>query len=84
MEKYWCLRWLRQQRMTRCRAAVLKEDLVRLENAPLVTRVPGLAALPRGEIVELEILATDELSLDLECRVVNVAPEGHAGVVSAD
>ena len=75
MEKYWCLRWLRQQGITRCRAAVLKEDLVRFENAPLVTRVSGLGPLPRGQIIEVDILAMDELSLDLECRFVDLVAE---------
>ena len=84
MEKYWCLRWLRQQGVTRCRAAVLKEDLVRLENAPLVLRVPGLASFPRGQLVELDILAMDELTLELECRFVDVVPDVQAGVVTAD
>ena len=70
--------------MTRCRAAVLKEELVRLENAPLVVRVPGLASLPRGQLVELDILAMDELSLELECRFVDVVPEVQAGVVPAE
>lgn len=75
MEKYWCLRWLRQQGITRCRAAVLKEDLVRFESAPLVTRVSGLGSLPRGQIVEVDILGMDELSLDLECRFVDLVAE---------
>lgn len=75
MEKYWCLRWLRQQGITRCRAAVLKEDLVRFENAPLVARVSGLGSLPRGQIVEVDILGMDELSLDLECRFVDLVAE---------
>jgi exoribonuclease-2 len=75
MERYWCLRWLRQQGITRCRAAVLKEDLVRFENAPLVTRVSGLGPLPRGQMIEVDILAMDELSLDLECRFVDLVAE---------
>jgi len=70
MERYWCLRWLKQQGITRSRAHVLRDDLVRLAIAPLVTRVGGLPALERGSEVELDILDSDELSLELFCRYV--------------
>ena len=70
MERYWCLRWLKQQNVTRTRASVLRDDLVRLANAPLVTRVGGLPALERGAQVEIEILGTDELALEVECRYI--------------
>jgi len=70
LERYWCLRWLKQQGITRTRAHVLRDDLVRLAIAPLVTRVGGLPELERGSEVELDILGTDELSLELSCRYV--------------
>ena len=47
----------------------------RFENAPLVARVSGLGSLPRGQIVEVDILGMDELSLDLECRFVDLVAE---------
>jgi len=68
MERYWCLRWLKQQGITRTRAHVLRDDLVRLAVAPLVVRVGGLPELERGCEVELDILGMDELSLELSCR----------------
>lgn len=75
MERYWCLRWLQQQDMRVLEAGVLRDDLVRLDNAPLVTRVPGLpAGLERGHKVSIEILGYDELALEVECRLRDTAP----------
>jgi len=74
MERYWCLRWLRQQDIVRTTAHVLRDDLVRLACAPLVTRVGGLPALERGQEVALEILGMDELALELDCRYVEPVP----------
>jgi len=68
MERYWCLRWLKQQGITRIRAHVLRDDLVRLATAPLITRASGMPALERGCEVELDILEADELTLELSCR----------------
>jgi len=70
LERYWCMRWLQQQGITRVVANVLRDDLVRLNNAPLVTRVGGLPELERGTAVELDILGFDELALELDCRYI--------------
>ena len=49
METYWSLRWLLQERRSRrCEAAVLRENLVRVEGLPLVMRVSSLPALRPG------------------------------------
>jgi len=69
MERYWCLRWIEQEGLTRARATVLREDLLRLERVPLVLRVPGLPSLPRGRCVELELLGRDLLDLALHARM---------------
>ena len=73
MERYWCMRWLRQQGMHTVQATVLRDDLVRLDCAPLVTRVPALPELERGQLVTLDILGFDELALELDCRLREVA-----------
>jgi len=72
MERYWCLRWLAQNNVTRCTAHVLREDLVRLANAPFVTRVGGLPELERGTAVEIDILGRDELALEVDCRFLGL------------
>jgi len=79
MERYWCLRWLQQENRTRMQAVVLKEGAVRFADIPLVTKVPELAQTPRGTHVVLDILDTDEISLEVSCRVVEIlAPEAGA------
>jgi exoribonuclease II len=66
MERYWCLRWLRQAQESVVAARVLRESLVRLEHLPLVLRVPSLPALDRGVRVRLNVEEID--LLDAECR----------------
>lgn len=72
MERYWCLRWLAQETRDRMLAAVLKDGAVRFAEIPLVTRVPELAQASRGTQVMLEIATTDEISLEVSCRVLEV------------
>jgi len=70
MERYWCLRWLQQQGVTRTTAHVLRDDLVRFAHAPLVARVGGMPTLARGAEVELDILGVDEFALEPDLRFV--------------
>jgi exoribonuclease-2 len=72
MERYWSLRWLGQEGVTRIGATVLRGDVLRLVGLPFVTRLPGLAELPRGQQVELELLGADEVDLTLQARVQRV------------
>ena len=77
MERYWCLRWLKQEKRDRMMATVLKDGAVRFTDIPLVTRVPELMQAARGTQVLLEIASTDEISLEVSCRVLEVfAGEG--------
>jgi exoribonuclease-2 len=55
MEHYWCLRWLQQQDLAETGAEVVRDNLVRLERIPFVTRVPSLPELPAGSKVVLEV-----------------------------
>ncbi len=73
MERYWCMRWMQQQGMQTVQASVLRDDLVRLDCAPFVTRVGGMPALERGHIVTLDILGYDELALELDCRLREIS-----------
>ena len=65
METYWTLRWLQQEQMRFIQAVVLRENLVRAEGLPLVTRVPSLPALDPGTRVRLEIAHMDFLERSL-------------------
>ncbi|HCB1211973.1 TPA: hypothetical protein MYN70_005688, partial [Klebsiella pneumoniae] len=73
LERFWCLRWLQQNDIKQVQASFIKEDLVRLTNAPLVLHVPGLPALERGQEVTLDLLSFDELALTVEARLRSVA-----------
>ncbi|MCA1857998.1 RNB domain-containing ribonuclease [Massilia oculi] len=73
MERYWCLRWLAQENARQVDAVVLKEDLVRLVEIPLVARLAGMPQLARGAQVRLDILRWDEVDLSLEARLLEVA-----------
>jgi exoribonuclease-2 len=69
LERYWCLRWLRQENVKRIAATVVKGDLLRFDGLPLLTRVPGLPELPRGQRLELDLIALDEVNLAIEARL---------------
>lgn len=68
MERYWSLRWLRQQGITETEGEFLRDDLVRLSCVPLVVSIPGVPELTRGQRIRLAIVDTDELTLTLHCR----------------
>lgn len=72
MERYWCLRWLRQEGITRTGATVVKGDVLRLDAMPFIMRLPGLPDLPRGQRLELDILSGDDIALSIEARVHRV------------
>ena len=61
METYWVLRWFEQEAIGSLEAVVLRENLVRVERAPLVTRVPSLPPLDPGTRVRLEVGQMDFL-----------------------
>ncbi len=73
MERYWCLRWLGQENAKQVDAVVLKEDVVRLVEIPLVARLAGMPQLARGAQVRLDIVRWDEVDLSLEARLLEVA-----------
>ncbi len=70
MERYWCLRWLLQEKMQQIEATVLRENLVKLVSIPLVGRIPSLPELPSNSPVTLEMGEIDLLDLNFEARYV--------------
>ncbi|MBW7902046.1 MAG: RNB domain-containing ribonuclease [Rhodocyclaceae bacterium] len=82
MERYWCLRWLRQHGLSAIDATVRRENLVKLDHLPLVQRVPSLPELPPGQRVRLALGGMDELTLELDCRYVETL--GAAEAVADD
>jgi len=85
MERFWCLRWVAAQGLRRADAVVVRDDLVRLADAPLYFRLPDLPTLSAGRRVVVDILATDEIDLSIEARYAGpseTAPEGPGGLTA--
>jgi exoribonuclease-2 len=68
MERYWCLQYLIQEDIKEVGATVWRENLVRLDNLPLITKVHSLPELPAGTHVQLEIKRIDLLMMELDTR----------------
>jgi exoribonuclease-2 len=71
MERYWSLRWLRQNRIEQTTAIVQKESWVRLACAPLAVKVPSLPPLAPGTEVTVAIEAVDLVDLTFTARFVS-------------
>ncbi|MBB5466267.1 exoribonuclease-2 [Paraburkholderia sp. CI2] len=72
MEYFWCLRWLRQENRKQVVASVVKGDLVRLEEIPLLLHVPGLGVHARGTRLQMEVMSIDELTIEASVRLLHV------------
>jgi exoribonuclease-2 len=72
MERYWCLRWLAQEQAKLVDAVVLKDEIVRLTDLPLVIRLPGMQQVARGLQVKLDLVRWDEVDLSIEARLLEV------------
>ena len=68
MERYWCLRWLTQEARTTATATVIRENLVRFDELPLVARVPSVPDLAPDAVVELALSEIDLVELTLHCE----------------
>jgi exoribonuclease-2 len=68
MERYWCLRWLQQEGVKEIDATLIKENLVRFDPIPFITRVTGAPTLNPGDRMRVGIGDIDLLEIDLSCR----------------
>lgn len=69
MESYWSLVYVQQKNIKELKATLLKEDLVRIDGLPLVTRATGIPfdALPKSQM----LLAVTELDADKQFIALN-------------
>jgi exoribonuclease-2 len=72
MERFWCLRWLAQHEVRQVDAVLLKDDLLRLVEIPLVIPMTGVR-YARGTQIRLELIDWDEVDLTVQARVLEVA-----------
>jgi len=70
MERYWCLRWLRQEGLSEADGVVIKENLVKFDHLPLTVRVPSLPDLPCGTSVRLGITQIDLIERSLVANFI--------------
>ena len=83
MERYWCLRWLSQEKVKeqtpednlKVEATVLKEEILRLTDIPLVIKLPGMQQVARGSQVKLDLLRWDEVDLTIEARLLDITQD---------
>lgn len=75
MERFWCLRWLQQEKGGvggQVVATVVKGDLVRLEEIPLQFLMPALGTYARGTRLLLDITDIDLLNVAVAARLRQV------------
>src|SRR6185312_2709684 len=84
MEYFWCLRWLTQEQKKEVVASVVKGDLVRLEEVPLLLHVPGLGVHARGTRIVLELMSVDELTVEASVRPIRVLDAPGAATMAAE
>jgi len=71
MERYWCLRWLKQESLGYINATVLRENICKLDDVPLIQKILSLPELTKGQRVHLMIESVDLITLGLGCRYIS-------------
>lgn len=72
MERFWCLQYLIQENITEIQATVWRDNLVRLQALPYMTKVPSLPELKAGTHVHLVVQKLDTLLMELQCQFKGV------------
>lgn len=70
LERYWMLRWLIQEAISEATASVIREDLVRFDCLPLVTRAPSVMGVAPGAKVRLAISSIDLLDITFHAELL--------------
>jgi exoribonuclease-2 len=72
MERFWCLQYVIQEKLIEVHATVWRENLVRLDNPPYMTKVYGMPELKPGTRVNLHVQEVDTLLMELRTKFVGV------------
>ncbi|MEQ1915090.1 MAG: RNB domain-containing ribonuclease, partial [Gallionella sp.] len=71
MERYWCLRYIQQEKLEEISGTVIRENLVRLANIPLVFKAHSMPEQPAGTKVVLGVGDIDLIDLNLHTRFIS-------------
>jgi exoribonuclease-2 len=64
------LRWMQQEDIHELTANVIREDLVRFDTLPLVTRAPSVLGVAPGAKVRLAISSIDLLDINFHAELM--------------
>ncbi|HMM46702.1 MAG TPA: RNB domain-containing ribonuclease [Thiobacillaceae bacterium] len=83
IERYWMLRWLIQEAVNEVTADVIRDDLVRFTNLPMVTRAPSVMGVAPGSRVRLAVSAIDLLDISFHAEYLETvaSPPDSRGVL---
>jgi exoribonuclease II len=84
MERYWCLQYLIQEKLTEVTATVWRENLVRIDGMFYITKVPSLPELKVGTKVSLEIKHIDTLLMELNSKFKGVLETAPIEIIEED
>ncbi len=70
MERFWTLKYVQQQGLAEVTATVIKDNLVRCDDIPLVLPVLGAQEAPRGAHLRVRLGDIDEITLDVHGTVL--------------
>jgi len=75
IERYWCVRWLRQNDACTLEATVLRDNLVRLVDIPLIFKMPSLPPQLPGSKISLAITESDLIDVEVDARYLATLAE---------
>jgi exoribonuclease-2 len=84
MERYWCLQYLVQENITDLMATVWRDNIVRLQQLPYMTKVFSLPELAAGTSVHLKVKRVDTLMMELDCQFLGVVQADATQIVSEE
>ena len=70
IERFWTLKYMRQQGRTELVGTVFKDNMARADDIPLVLPILGAQGLPRGARVRVKLGDMDEVTLDISGTVI--------------
>lgn len=68
MERYWCLIYMQQIDVFEWTGTLIREDLVRFTDLPIITKVTGVPGLAAGTHIKVGVSKVDVWAVDIACR----------------